>query len=126
MGKPKKSVGVKDTATAQYIPKNPGRPTFKKTGRIEKKGEGLQPVVKDVVQKGQKRDIERNILKNRGLTAFRKKDKRVPRSKRRMQFEKLDRKHKSMTKNFTEAKHGNYEGEANGINPNVVHSVSLH
>ncbi len=127
MGTKKRAVGVEKTASDAFRPTGVNRATYKNTKVPKAKGEGLRPRIADKLRSAdQKRTADARIMKNRGLTAYKKKGKNVPRAKRRAQFEKADQKRKAKVKSFLEAQHANYGGEAYGINPSVVHSTVIH
>jgi U3 small nucleolar RNA-associated protein 3 len=71
---------------------------------------------------GDKRAISREIMKNKGLTPNRPKDRQNPRKRRRNQYEKSMKKLKSI-KATVKQPSGNYGGEQTGIKKNLARSV---
>lgn len=79
----------------------------------------------DSLEEGEHRGISRTIEKNRGLTPRRPKANRNPRVKKRLRFEKAQKKLSSkgpVYKGGQGALQGGYSGEQSGINSNVVKS----
>jgi U3 small nucleolar RNA-associated protein 3 len=77
------------------------------------------------LEEGEHRGISRTIEKNRGLTPRRPKANRNPRVKKRIRFEKAQKKLSSkgpVYKGGQGALQGGYSGEQSGINSNVVKS----
>jgi U3 small nucleolar RNA-associated protein 3 len=73
---------------------------------------------------GSKRQINYEILKNKGLTPHRKKDQRNPRVKHRKKFEKAKKKIKSI-KRMVVRQEGPYGGEITGIKTKLSRSVKF-
>ena len=73
-----------------------------------------------------KRGATAAMLKNKGLTARRKKEQRNPRVRRRMQYEKAKKKLSSTGVRVATTPKTAYGGEATGIKRNVARSVALH
>lgn len=71
-----------------------------------------------------KRAVNYQILKNKGLTAHRKKENRNARVKKRNKYEKAQKKLKSIRAVYT-GEQGPYEGEKTGIKKNLTKSVKL-
>lgn len=57
------------------------------------------------------RNVQRDIIKNKGLTRRRKKTDRNPRVKKRMQYEKMQKKRRTVVKEYKEGKEKAYKGE---------------
>jgi U3 small nucleolar RNA-associated protein 3 len=79
---------------------------------------------------GQPRAASRAILKNKGLTPKRPKAVRNPRVKKRIRYEKAQKKLASMKPTYSadrasKAASGAYEGEKSGIGRSVVKSRRL-
>eukprot|EP01089_Gocevia_fonbrunei_P000442 TRINITY_DN10461_c0_g1_i1.p1 TRINITY_DN10461_c0_g1~~TRINITY_DN10461_c0_g1_i1.p1 ORF type:complete len:132 (-),score=27.90 TRINITY_DN10461_c0_g1_i1:36-431(-) len=74
---------------------------------------------------GEKRDIGYAIEKNKGLTRKRKKEYRNPRVRNKNRYTKAMKKHKKLTNTGSDLNRAVYQGEASGINPYVIKSVSL-
>jgi U3 small nucleolar RNA-associated protein 3 len=72
-----------------------------------------------------KRAINYQILKNKGLTPHRKKEYRNSRVKKRKQYEKAQKKLKSVRQVYNGENRGPYEGEKTGIKKNLSRSVKL-
>lgn len=71
-----------------------------------------------------KRAINYQILKNKGLTARRKKENRNARVKKRMKYDAAKKKLKSVRAVYT-GQQGPYAGELTGISKKVSRSVKL-
>lgn len=69
---------------------------------------------------GEKRGINYEILKNRGLTAYKNKLNRNPRVKKREAYRKAVIRRKGQVRDVRASEAGNYGGEATGINARVV------
>lgn len=69
---------------------------------------------------GEKRGINHDILKNRGLTAYKSKLNRNPRVKKREAYRKAVIKRKGQVRDVRTSEAGSYGGEATGINAKVV------
>jgi U3 small nucleolar RNA-associated protein 3 len=81
-------------------------------------------------ESGQPRAASRAILANKGLTPKRNKANRNPRVKKRLRYEKAQKKQRSMMPTYSEARAskaagGSYEGEKSGIGRTVVKSRKL-
>jgi len=76
----------------------------------------------DVAEAGAKRQADRAMVKNRGLTRERKKIDRNPRAKNREKFRRAVIKRKGQVRDVI-AHGGVYSGEATGIRKNVTHST---
>ncbi|CAN3365722.1 something about silencing protein 10 [Diutina catenulata] len=88
--------------------------------------EGKLAEVEDAMGADGKRAINYQILKNKGLTANRKKEFRNARLKKRKQYETAKKKLKSTRAVYDESGHrGAYEGEKTGIKKNLSRSVKL-
>jgi len=73
------------------------------------------------------RDITRNInydiMKAKGITRKRKKEDSNPRVKKRHQYEKLMKKHKTKVREYQDGKpQGLYSGESQGLRTGLVKS----
>ncbi|KAI9226379.1 MAG: Sas10 C-terminal domain-containing protein [Piptocephalis tieghemiana] len=77
----------------------------------------------DEVDEGSKRMASYKILKNRGLTPYRKKENRNPRVKHRSKFEKAKKKLKSVKRVADPSTQGAYEGELTGIKVGLSRAV---
>jgi len=109
----------------------------KEEGKVKKNGvEGDGGVVKKkrsgrkVLEEGSVRLISSEILKNRGLTPRRRskksKEKKNPRTKHRMKFEKAVSNQRGYKRQYNSANGSSrYTGEISGINPNAKHSTKL-
>jgi hypothetical protein len=69
---------------------------------------------------GEKRGINHQILKNRGLTAYKSKLNRNPRVKKREAYRKAVIKRKGQVRDVRASEAGSYGGETTGINAKVV------
>jgi hypothetical protein len=81
----------------------------------------------DEIQDGKKRAISYEIMKNRGLTAHKKKSNRNPRVKKREAFEKATKARKGQVREVMKGKgHDNaYGGEMSGIKANLSRSRKM-
>lgn len=82
----------------------------------------------DAVAPGEHRLIDRTIEKNKGLTPHRPKSIRNPRVKRRMKFDRANKRLSStraVYKGGQSALQGGYQGEKSGISVNTVKSRKL-
>ncbi|KAG9296944.1 hypothetical protein G9A89_006899 [Geosiphon pyriformis] len=73
---------------------------------------------------GAKRQINYQILKNKGLTPHRKKEQRNPRVKHRQKYEKAKKKIKSV-RHVVTPQEGSYGGEKTGIKIGLSRSIKL-
>lgn len=72
-----------------------------------------------------KRALNFQILKNKGLTPHRKKEFRNSRVKKRMQYDKAQKKLKSVRQVYSGENRGPYDGEKTGIKKGMSRSVKL-
>lgn len=72
-----------------------------------------------------KRAVNFQILKNKGLTPHRKKENRNSRVKKRKQYEKAQKKLKSVRQVYDGTSKGPYDGEKTGIKKGISRSVKL-
>ncbi|EMG45876.1 SAS10 Something about silencing protein 10 [Candida maltosa Xu316] len=87
--------------------------------------EGKLAELQESVGENGKRAINYQILKNKGLTPHRKKENRNSRVKKRKQYEKAQKKLKSVRQVYDASKTGPYEGEKTGIKKGLSRSVKL-
>ncbi|CAG8700361.1 10576_t:CDS:2 [Dentiscutata erythropus] len=78
----------------------------------------------NTLPEGAKRQINYQILKNKGLTPHRKKEQRNPRVKHRNKYEKAKKKIKSIKRVFSQQE-GSYGGEKTGIKTGLSRSTKL-
>ncbi|CAG8439751.1 5969_t:CDS:2 [Dentiscutata heterogama] len=78
----------------------------------------------NTLPEGAKRQINYQILKNKGLTPHRKKEQRNPRVKHRNKYEKAKKKIKSIKRLFSQQE-GSYGGEKTGIKTGLSRSIKL-
>ena len=71
-----------------------------------------------------RRHASRQIVKNRGLTPYRKVDVRNPRVHLRHKYEKAMIKRRALVKEY-KGKEEQYAGEKTGIKTNITRSVKL-
>ena len=72
------------------------------------------------------RNINRDMLTARGIVRKRKKEDANPRVKKRRQFEKLVKTHKTKVRDFEDGKaQGLYSGEAQGLRTGLVKSTKF-
>jgi len=77
-------------------------------------------LVAGALGEGEKRGINHQILKNRGLTAYKSKLNRNPRVKKREAYRKAVIKRKGQVRDVRASEAGSYGGETTGINAKVV------
>ncbi|CAG8434085.1 5286_t:CDS:10 [Diversispora eburnea] len=78
----------------------------------------------ETLPEGVKRQINYQILKNKGLKPSRKKEQRNPRVKHRQKFERAKKKIKSIKATFVQQE-GSYGGEKTGIKTGLTRSVKF-
>ena len=78
-----------------------------------------------MVEDGDLRGATYKILKNRGLTAHKKKEDKNPRVKMRKKYEKKMKARKGQVRAMREAEDVNYLGEASGLRSNLVRSRKI-
>lgn len=71
---------------------------------------------KDDVKEDGRRKASSQIVKNRGLTRYRPRDKKTPRTKNRLAYQKAIKKRKSVARDYAGNIPPNYSGESTGIN----------
>ncbi|KAK6454869.1 disrupter of silencing SAS10 part of small subunit processosome something about silencing 10 [Scheffersomyces xylosifermentans] len=87
--------------------------------------EGKLAEVQESLGEDGKRAINYQILKNKGLTPHRKKEYRNSRVKKRKQYEKAQKKLKSVRQVYDASNRGPYGGEKTGIKKGLSRSVKL-
>lgn len=111
--------------TAQKAAKKQARIDSHHAAKAAMKAGKLAEVMEDLGEDG-KRAVNYQILKNKGLTPHRKKEFRNARVKKRMQYDKAQKKLKSTRAVYNaDAAKGPYEGEKTGIKKNLSRSVKL-
>ena len=85
----------------------------------QREGE-IQYMNKDI-----QRRVQRNIIKNKGLTRQRKRIDSNGRVKKRMKFEKMEKKRKNVVKSYQEGPRGTYGGEASGIKTSLDRGIKM-
>ena len=78
-----------------------------------------------MVEDGDLRGASYKILKNRGLTAHKKKEDKNPRVKMRKKYEKKMKARKGQVRAMRQAEDVNYLGEASGLRSNLVRSRKI-
>ena len=71
------------------------------------------------------RNVQRDIMLNKGLTRKRKKIDRNPRVKKRMKFEAMEKKRRSVVKEYKQGKEKLYKGEASGIKTGLDRGIKM-
>jgi hypothetical protein len=79
----------------------------------------------EYMDKDIQRRVQRNIIKNRGLTRQRKRIDANGRVKKRMKFEKMEKKRKNVVKSYEEGPRGTYGGEASGIKTSLDRGIKM-
>ncbi|KAH3680934.1 hypothetical protein WICMUC_000077 [Wickerhamomyces mucosus] len=87
--------------------------------------EGKLAELQENIGEDGKRAINYQILKNKGLTPHRKKENRNSRVKKRLKYEKAQKKLKSVRSVYSAPSSGAYEGEKTGIKKNLSKSIKL-
>lgn len=81
---------------------------------------------KDSVDVGERRRASTQVVLNRGLTRYRPKDKKTPRTKNKLAYAKAVKRRKGMVRDAVAVKPGvSYGGEASGINMNARRGAKL-
>mmetsp|Transcript_6978 Transcript_6978/g.17097 ORF Transcript_6978/g.17097 Transcript_6978/m.17097 type:complete len:496 (+) Transcript_6978:437-1924(+) len=80
---------------------------------------------KDNIAEGEQRRASVDILKNRGLTPYRKKDKKNPRVKHRTKFASAVKRRRGAIREYKGQNMSGYGGETTGINKRATKSVRL-
>lgn len=80
---------------------------------------------KESMEKDITRNVQREIIKNKGLTRRRPKKDRNPRVKKRLKYEEMQKKRRTVVKEFKEGKQGLYKGEQSGIKTGVVAGIKM-
>lgn len=91
----------------------------KKEARKVKKAAASEPHVyrfKDHVDPEERRRASAQVVKNRGLTRYRPRDKKTPRTKNRIAYGKAVVRRKGAVQEYVGKPGSNYAGEASGIN----------
>lgn len=89
-----------------------------------REGKLYEAAKKEAIDENGKRAIGYQIMKNKGLTAHRKKENRNARVKKRNKYEAAKKKIKSVRAVYT-GQQGPYQGEVTGISKRVSRSVKL-
>jgi len=71
------------------------------------------------------RNVNHEIEKSKGITRKRKIEDKNPRIRRRRQFDRLEKKHKTMVQQVKEGPQPLYAGETQGIRAGVKKSTKL-
>ena len=77
------------------------------------------------MDKSIQRNVQKSIIKNKGLTRKRKRVDSNGRVKKRMKYEKMQKQRNSQVKQYKEGKQGVYKGEASGIKTGVDRGVKM-
>lgn len=91
----------------------------RKEPKARKKAEAPKPHVytfNDSIEPDSKRKASRNIVANRGLTRYRPRSKKTPRTRNRLAYETAIKKRRSVVRDFQGSSGISYSGEATGIN----------
>lgn len=70
----------------------------------------------DSIEPGSKRKASKNVVANRGLTRYRARSKKTPRTKNRLAYDNAVKKRRSVVREFAGYPGLSYSGEATGIN----------
>lgn len=71
------------------------------------------------------RNVQKDILTNKGLTRQRKKSDRNPRVKKRMKYEAMEKKRKNVVKEFKGGNQKLYKGEESGIKTGLDRGIKM-
>jgi hypothetical protein len=80
---------------------------------------------KEAMGKSITRNVQRDIISNKGLTRRRPKKDRNPRVKRRLKYEEMEKKRKNVVKEFKGGKQALYKGEESGIKTGLVRGIKM-
>ena len=97
----------------------------RRAAKAKADSDAIRNMPTDSAKPGSKREINRAIEKNRGLTRQRKKIDSNPRVKNREKFRKATIRRNGVVRAVKEASAGPYAGEATGIKKNLSHSTRL-
>jgi hypothetical protein len=75
------------------------------------------------MDKSIQRKVQKDIIKNRGLVRRRKKIDSNSRVKKRLKFEKMEKKRKTVVKDYQGGHAKVYKGEQAGINTGTIKNV---
>ncbi|KAI0565375.1 Sas10 [Gracilaria domingensis] len=91
----------------------------KKEARKERKAAAAQPHVyrfNDLTTPDGKRKASSQVVKNKGLTRYRPRNKKTPRAKNRLAYANAVKRRKGAVREYAGKPGGGYSGEASGIN----------
>jgi U3 small nucleolar RNA-associated protein 3 len=71
------------------------------------------------------RNVQREIILNKGLTRKRPKKDRNPRVKKRLKFEEMQKKRSTTVKEYKGGDRKLYKGEASGIKTGLVQGIKM-
>ena len=71
------------------------------------------------------RNVQRDIIINKGLTRKRKKIDRNPRAKKRAKYEAMEKKRKTVVKEYKQGKQEVYRGESSGIKTGLDRGIKM-
>jgi len=71
------------------------------------------------------RNVNYDIMKAKGITRKRKREDKNPRVKKRHQFEKMEKRHKTLVQNVKEGPQGLYSGEKQGLRAGLKKGTKL-
>lgn len=94
----------------------------KKKEKEEKKASAAKPHVyrfKDDVDPESRRGASHQVVRNRGLTRYRPRGKKIPRTKNRLAYDKAVIRRKGAVRDYAGKPGASYSGEASGINISV-------
>ena len=94
----------------------------RKKEKEEKKAAAAKPHVyrfKDDVNPESRRGASKQVVKNRGLTRYRPRGKKIPRTKNRLAYDKAVIRRKGAVRDYVGKPGASYSGEASGINISV-------
>lgn len=100
----------------------------KKESRKARKAAESKPHVytfNDEIHADGKRKASSQIVKNRGLTRYRRREKKTPRTRNRLSYQKAIVRRKGAVREYSGTPQANYGGEASGINMSARKSSML-
>lgn len=112
-------VDIDDIDDDDEVMKNMLAKKAKKEARKARKATEAKPHVytfKDKVNPEARRRASSQVIKNRGLTRYRPKDKKTPRTKNRLAYSKAVVRRKGAVQDYAGKPGSSYAGEASGIN----------
>lgn len=116
-------MGVNEEEMSEAALRKKAKAEAKEAKFLAKKRARL-PLAEAIVEN--QRAASYRILKNKGLTRFRKKENRNSRVKLKNKYDKAVKRNKGLVRDMREGKSdGGYEGEATGVRTRVQKSIKI-